>query len=240
MRTSLNPVRQAERLCHDLLSPAEVLEVRDRVRKIAAAVVAPVAGRIAHGDERVDGFPRDVFDSLATAGLSRAPFTAEVGGEGLANPITATAVEIEELAYQSSSVAAVFDVHCILAGNALNHGTVAQQRAWLRPVAEGSMVGAFATTEPDASSDLSPKAVQTVAERTADGWVLNGHKRWISNSPAATFSVRPHRDSSDKLKGLRPAGRRQPALAVPDGGTGHGDRERTHAVPEGCATSRRR
>lgn len=187
--TSLNPARQADRLYHDLLSPDETTAVRARVRQVAADVVAPAALRIANGDERVDGFPRDVFDGLARAGLYRVPFRPEVGGDGLAHPVTATAVAIEELAYYSSSIAAVFDVHCILAGNALTHGTEAQQQTWLRGVAEGSMVGAFATTEPEASSDLSPHAVQSVAERKGDGWVLNGRKRWISNSPAASFIV---------------------------------------------------
>ncbi|MEU5324588.1 acyl-CoA dehydrogenase family protein, partial [Streptomyces sp. NPDC021056] len=143
---------------------------------------------IAGGDERTDGFPRHVFDGLASAGVFRIPFPDEVGGDGLTHPATATAAAIEELAYYSSSLAAVFDVHCILAGNALRHGTEEQQR-WLRRVAEGSVVGAFATTEPDASSDLSPQAVQTEAIRTEAGWVLNGHKRWISNSPVAAFVV---------------------------------------------------
>ncbi|MFF4693859.1 acyl-CoA dehydrogenase family protein [Streptomyces sp. NPDC001307] len=189
MPPTQHPVRHADRLYHDLLSPAETLDVRNRVRKIAAEVVAPAAGRIANGDERVDGFPQDVFDSLGSANLFRVPFAAEVGGEGLKHPITATAAAIEELAYYSSSIAAVFDVHCILAGNALTHGTAAQQRRWLRPVIEGSIVGAFATTEPNASSDLSPQAVQTVAERTREGWVLNGRKRWISNAPVAGFIV---------------------------------------------------
>lgn len=183
------PARQSDRLYHDLLSPAETRDVRERARKIATDVVAPAARRIANGDERVDGFPRDVFDGLASAGLFRVPFESEVGGEGLAHPITATAVVIEELAYYSSSISAVFDVHCILAGNVLSHGTDAQQQRWLRPVAEGTMVGAFATTEPEASSDLSPQAVRTKAERRGDGWVLNGRKRWISNSPVAGFIV---------------------------------------------------
>lgn len=71
--------------------------------------------------------------------------------------MTATAVAIEELAYHSSSIAAVFDVHCILAGNALLHGTPQQQERWLRPLVAGELVGAFATTEPEASTDLSPK-----------------------------------------------------------------------------------
>ncbi|WP_211318746.1 acyl-CoA dehydrogenase family protein [Nocardioides silvaticus] len=187
MTPAQHPVRQADRLYHDLLSPTETLDVRERTRKIATDVVAPAARQIANGDERVEGFPREVFDGLAAAGLFRVPFAAEVGGEGLAHTVTATAVAIEELAYYSSSVAAVFDVHCILAGNALTHGTEAQQQRWLRPVAEGTMVGAFATTEPLASSDLSPQAVQTVAVRHGDAWVLNGHKRWISNSPVAGF-----------------------------------------------------
>jgi alkylation response protein AidB-like acyl-CoA dehydrogenase len=189
MTATLNPVRQADRLYHDLLSPAETADVRARVRRIAAEVVAPAARRIANGDERIDGFPRHEFDALAAAGLYRLPFRSEVGGDALAHPVTATAVAIEELAYYSSSVAAVFDVHCILAGNALTHGTEAQQQVWLKGVSDGSMVGAFATTEPDASSDLSPRAMRTVAARKGDGWVLNGRKRWISNSPAARFIV---------------------------------------------------
>ena len=189
MPPTLAPTRQADRLYPDLLSPGETGEIRDRVRKIAADVVAPAARQIANGDERVDGFPREVFDGLAAEGLFRVPFGAEVGGDGLEHPVTATAVAIEELAYYSSSIAAVFDVHCILAGNVLTHGTPAQQQRWLRPVAEGTMVGAFATTEPDASSDLSPQAVQTVAVRHGDTWVLNGRKRWISNSPVAGLIV---------------------------------------------------
>lgn len=189
MSTTTHPDRQADRLYHDLLSPDDVREVRSRTRKIAENKVAPAARRIANGDERVDGFPREVFDSLANAGLFGVPFASEVGGDGLAHPVTATAVAIEELAYCSSSIAAVFDVHCILAGNALTHGTPAQQQQWLTQVAGGSVVGAFATTEPEASSDLSPKAVRTVAVRRDDTWILNGRKRWISNSPVAGFIV---------------------------------------------------
>ncbi|MFF6808039.1 acyl-CoA dehydrogenase family protein [Streptomyces sp. NPDC012616] len=130
-----------------------------------------------------------MFDTLTSAGVFRIPFPGEVGGDGPTHPATATAAAIEELAYYSSSVAAVFDVHCILAGNALRQGTEEQQQSRLPKIAKGSVVGAFATTEPDASSDLSPQAVQTEAARTETGWVLNGHKRWISNSPVAAFVV---------------------------------------------------
>ena len=187
--TATPPLRQADHLYHDLLSPPEVVEVRSRARKISDEIVAPAARHIANGDERVDGFPREVFDALAESGLFGVPFATEVGGHGLGHPVTATAAAIEELAYHSSSIAAVFDVHCILAGNALTHGTPGQQQKWLTQVANGSIIGAFATTEPEASSDLSPQAVQTIATRRGDTWILNGRKRWISNSPVAGFVV---------------------------------------------------
>lgn len=183
------PPRVADRLYHDMLAPLEIVELRPRVREIAARVVAPVAARIANQDERIDGFPRDVFDALAAEGLYRIPFDADVEGEGLRHRATATAVVVEELAYYSNSIAAIFDVHCILAGNAVNQGTSEQRARWLTPLIRGEIVGAFATSEPGASSDLSPEAVETRASRDGDGWLIDGRKRWITNSVAAGFVV---------------------------------------------------
>lgn len=186
---TFDPPRIADKLYHDLLSPPEIQQVRRKVRRVAADAIAPIASRIARGDERIDGFPRDAFDSLATAGVFRIPFAKDVGGDGLAHRATATAVAVEELAYYSNSVAAIFDVHCILAGNAVNQGTDAQRQRWLAPVVAGEIVGSFATSEPAASSDLSPDAVATEATRTDTGWVLHGRKRWITNSVVASFVV---------------------------------------------------
>lgn len=181
--------RLADRLYHDTQSPADVVETRARVREIAQRVVAPHATRLAHQDERTDGFPREVFDALGAEGLYLIPFSTEVGGDGLDHPGTATAVAVEELAYVSNSIAAVFDVHCILAGNALAQGNDEQRQQWLRPIATGEIVGAFATSEPAASSDLAPEVLETVATRDGDGWILNGRKRWITNSVAADVVV---------------------------------------------------
>lgn len=186
---TFDPPRQSDTLYHDLLSPPEVLDVRRRVRLSAARVIAPIASRIARGDERIDGFPRDAFDALAGEGLYRIPFSGDVGGDALEFRASATAAAVEELAYHSNSVAAIFDVHCILAGNAVNQGTDAQRRRWLAPSVAGDIVGSFATSEPGASSDLSPTAVATEALATAAGWVLNGRKRWITNSVVANYVV---------------------------------------------------
>lgn len=183
------PQRNAEHMYHDFLSPEEILAVRRRVRDMSQRVVLPRAASVANQDERDDGFPYDVFASLAAEGLYRIPFGTAAGGDGLVHPAMATAVAVEELAYYSNSIAAIFDVHCILCGNALNQGNEQQRQQWLRPLVVGEIIGGFATSEPSASSDLSPQAVTTEATRTADGWRLNGRKRWITNSVAAGVIV---------------------------------------------------
>lgn len=179
------PARQADRIYHDLLSNAETLAVRERVRRFADAVVAPAASRIATGDEVEDGFPTDVFDAMAREDLFRIAFPADMGGLGLERPASSTVAAIEELAYHSNSVAAIYDVHCVLAGTALNQGSAEQRQQWLGPLIRGEIIGAFATSEPGSSSNLSPQSVQTVGTRTATGWRLEGHKRWITNAPVA-------------------------------------------------------
>ncbi|WP_370950325.1 acyl-CoA dehydrogenase family protein [Amycolatopsis sp. cg5] len=83
------------------------------------------------------------------------PFPDDVGGAGHTHPALATAVAVEELAYYSNNVAAIFDVHCILSGNALDQGTSEQRQRWLRPLVTGEFVGAFATSEPSASTAVS-------------------------------------------------------------------------------------
>jgi acyl-CoA dehydrogenase len=63
------------------------------------------------------------------------------------------------------------------------HGSAAQRARHLPELASGRQIGSFAISEPDAGSDLA--AISTVAERTADGWTLNGTKSWIANAPTA-------------------------------------------------------
>ena len=159
--------RHQDLLYHDLLTPGEVLAVRQEVRRFADEHVAPLAHAIGHTEESVAAFPRTLFARMADAGLFGIPFAAELGGHGLRHRATATAVMIEELAYHSNSVAAIVDVHCILAGNALVHGSDSIRQRYLLPLIRGEKIGSFATTEPDASTDLSVEAMRTIATRTS-------------------------------------------------------------------------
>jgi glutaryl-CoA dehydrogenase len=58
-------------------------------------------------------------------------------------------------------------------------GSPEQQRRWLKPLADGTVLGAFALTEPDHGSDSV--SLETTATRTGDGWSLSGTKKWIGN-----------------------------------------------------------
>ncbi len=70
-------------------------------------------------------------------------------------------------------------VHTIVAHYFLNHGTEEQKRRYLPRMATGELVGAIAMTEPGTGSDL--QGIRTRAERTDDGYVINGSKTFISN-----------------------------------------------------------
>jgi len=69
----------------------------------------------------------------------------------------------------------------------LNYGSEKQQQAWLPGLVNGNTVGGHAITEPHAGSDLN--ALTTHAVAVADGFILNGHKRYITNTPIADLLV---------------------------------------------------
>lgn len=181
------PPRLRGTLYHDLDEAPETKDIRHEVRAFADTHIEPIAYELGHREESVANFPHETMRAMAGQGLFRIPFSAADGGRGLNFPATATAAMIEELAYHSSSMAAIVDVHCILAGNALRHATPLVKRTHLLPLLDGRKIGAFATSEPDSSTDLSVRALQTQARATADGFIVNGRKRFITNAPVADF-----------------------------------------------------
>jgi alkylation response protein AidB-like acyl-CoA dehydrogenase len=126
---------------------------------------------------------------MGREGLFAIPYGRAHGGRGLERPVSATVAAIEELAYHSNGVAAIYDVHCILAGHALEFADAQLRQRYFPALIRGDLVGAFATSEPDASTDLSRKALQTQAVRHGDVYVLHGRKRFITNSPVADFVI---------------------------------------------------
>jgi butyryl-CoA dehydrogenase len=178
-----------DRLYHDLTLPDEAQAIRAEVREFANRELAPVAYEIGQMEEAVDNFPREFFRAMGREGLFRIPFKKEDGGRGLKYPACATVATIEELAYFSNSIAAIYDVHCILAGHALEYASEELRRKYMHPLLSGDKIGCFATTEPEASTDLSVRALQTTAEKQGDVYIVNGQKRFITNAPVADFVI---------------------------------------------------
>ena len=183
-----NIPRHADKLFKDIFLPEETLRVRKDVRQFADDVVRPVAQRINTTPESRDSFPHELFKAMGAAGLYRIPFAQDVGGLGLEFPTLGTVTVLEELGYYSPSLAsALYDGQAILVGQTLNRAGDFLRKTYLPRLVRGEFLGAFATSEPDASTDLSPQNMQTVAVKVDGGWQISGKKRWITNSVAADY-----------------------------------------------------
>ncbi|MDZ7701361.1 MAG: acyl-CoA dehydrogenase family protein [Halobacteriales archaeon] len=162
----------------DLSLTGEQRMVRDTVREFCDAEIAPIAQEI----EDEHRYPAEVFDQLGELDMMGVPISEEWGGLG-ADQLT-YALVTEELGRVSGSIGLSYAAHVSLASKPLeNYGTDAQRERWLRPLAEGEHIGAWALTEPGSGSDASD--MDTTAEHDGDEWVLNGTKQFITNASEA-------------------------------------------------------
>ncbi|MCK4782545.1 MAG: acyl-CoA dehydrogenase family protein [Desulfobacteraceae bacterium] len=183
------PERLQDKIYHDMILHEETIEIRKKAREFTVREIAPVGSEIAHKEESKESFSSEVFYKLAKEDFFKIPFPKEVGGLGLKYPVCATVVTVEELAYISNSIAAIYDVHCILAGHALMYGSDFIKEKYLKSMATGEKIGCFATTEPTASTDLSLRSLKTVGKKKGNNYIVNGRKRFITNSCVADFVV---------------------------------------------------
>lgn len=179
------PPRRADVLFQDAWLPSEITEVRQEARQFAEDVLRPAAHKLNTTPESRDSFPRSEFEAMARAGLYEIPYPSDVGGRGLRHPTLATATVLEEIAYFSRGFAsALYDGQAILVGQTLNGAQPELRQKYLPALIRGEFVGCFATSEPEASTDLSVQSLQTTAEPVSGGFEISGTKRWITNSPA--------------------------------------------------------
>lgn len=183
----VRPTRLQDILYHDWLLPQEARSVRSEIRRFVDEEVMPEADNLNTCIEDAAAFPRRLFCRMAEAGLFGVPFGVECGGRGLEYPLCAATVTMEELAYASDGLAAIYDDHALLPGAALLHGSRDVRRRYLEPLISGSSIACMAITEPHAGSDLRADTIHTHAVRDADTYVVNGRKRFITNAPVGDF-----------------------------------------------------
>ena len=185
-------------LALDALLAVDELALRDRVRDYTAQRIRP---NIARWYEDAH-FPRELAPELGELGV----LGMHLEGYGCPGR---TAVEYGlaamELEAGDSGIRTFVSVQGSLAMTAIHKwGSEAQKEQWLPRMAAGELIGCFALTEPTAGSD--PASMTTFARETADGWVLDGAKRWIGLASIADVMV-VWANTEDGIRGfLVPAG----------------------------------
>ncbi|GMM92734.1 acyl-CoA dehydrogenase [Qipengyuania sp. MTN3-11] len=156
--------------------------IRDAARGFAQDVLQP---RVIEAFREERDAP-ELFPMMGEAGLLGATIPEEYGGAGasyVAYGLIAREIERVDSGYRSmgsvQSSLVMYPIHA--------YGSEEQRRKYLPGLASGELIGCFGLTEPDAGSD--PGGMKTVARKDGDGYVLNGSKTWISNSPFADVFV---------------------------------------------------
>jgi glutaryl-CoA dehydrogenase len=156
--------------------------IRDTARAFARDKLQPRV-KAAFRDEKFD---REIMNELGAMGLIGVMTGEKYGGSGLgyvAYGLVAREVERVDSGYRSAvSVQQSLVMHPIE-----TFGSEAQKQKFLPRLATGEIIGCFGLTEPDAGSD--PGGMKTRAAKTSAGYVLNGAKMWITNSPIADVAV---------------------------------------------------
>ena len=156
--------------------------IRDSAAAFAAEKLAPRVQE-AYLNEQTDPA---IFREMGAVGLLGVTIPEAYGGIGasyVSYGLVAREVERIDSGYRSMmSVQSSLVMYPIY-----TYGSEAQRKKYLPKLASGEFIGCFGLTEPDAGSD--PAGMKTRAEKTANGYRLNGAKTWISNSPIADVFV---------------------------------------------------
>lgn len=149
-------------------------------------------------DEK-ETFDRAILDEMGQLGLLGIPWAEEDGGVGA--DFLSLAVACEEIAKVDPSIALSFEVHTMLCSWPIwKFGTPAQKAKYLKPLAEGTKLGAFGLTEPNAGTDALNGS--TTAVKNEDGsYTLNGSKVFNTNGGEAEVTV--VFAATDKTKGAK-------------------------------------
>jgi acyl-CoA dehydrogenase len=155
--------------------------IRDTARAFARERIIPVAGEL---DEE-GKFPMDICRAAWELGLVNVEIEPEYGGLGLG--IFENVLINEELAYGCVGVATTVTGNTLAATPIMIAGTHEQKKEYLGRLTTDCLFAAYATSEPDAGSDVA--GIKTRYVKKGDGYVLNGSKQWITNAGYANFFV---------------------------------------------------
>ena len=166
-----------------ILEPtAEQASFQQEIARFAAERIAPAAAAI----DAEGRFPRELVGELAGRGLLGLTIASQWGGGG--RDYVSYALALEAIAHASAVMSVIAGVNTSLVAEPIAaFGSDAQKQAWLRRLATGASIGAFALSEEHAGSDAANQ--QTVARLEDRGYVLNGRKVWVANAEVADVAI---------------------------------------------------
>ena len=167
----------------ELLSDEEKM-TRNLVREFLEKEVEPLIADAFHQEKPLN--MEEIAPKMGELGIIGACIPREYGGEG-ANYVTFGLIcqEVERVDSALRSFIAV--QYGLVEYAVLRFGSEEQKQKWLPLIARGEKIGCFGLTEPNHGSDVA--AMETVAKKDADGWVINGTKQWITESSIADVAV---------------------------------------------------
>jgi alkylation response protein AidB-like acyl-CoA dehydrogenase len=165
-----------------MLPNEEQLLIRDMARQFAQERLKPFAADW----DREHRFPAEAIAEMGQLGFMGMLVPEAWGGAETGH--LAYAMALEEIAAGDGACSTIMSVHnSVGCMPILKYGSEAQKQRFLRPLAEGSMLGAFALTEPQAGSDASD--LRTRARRDGDHYVLSGAKQFITSGSHAGMVI---------------------------------------------------
>ena len=164
-----------------ILTPEHQM-IRDALREFSQERLAPNAARW----DKEHHFPREELSQLAELGAYGVAVPEQWGGAGL--DYLSLALVLEEIAAGDGGTSTIISVNnCPVCSIAMSYANDAQKQQWLRPLAQGKMLGAFCLTEPHVGSDAG--ALRTIAIKDGDEYVINGVKQFITSGKYADVAI---------------------------------------------------
>src|SRR3954470_11616623 len=156
--------------------------VRDTARDFAAREIAPKAAEI----DKSGRWPAEIVAKMGELGFLGMAVPEEYGGAGMDS--VSYSLAMEEISAACASCGVIMSVNnSLFCDPVYKFGSDAQKKEVLTACASGQKLGCFGLTEPMSGSDA--QTMITNAEKTSDGWVINGAKNWITNGPHADWII---------------------------------------------------
>lgn len=174
----------------------EQLMIQQMAREFAESEIAPTAIE----RDKEAKFPTEIVKKMGELGFMGMMIDPEYEGAGM--DTVAYVLAMFEIAKVDAAVAVIMSVNNSLVTTGLQKwGSDYIKENFLKPLASGSKLGAFALSEPEAGSDATHQ--QTMAHKEGDMWVINGMKNWITNGQSADYHiVMAQTDKEKRHKGI--------------------------------------